>query len=711
MSPDFNIGSNYLAQKTNRPIRHESDGAPRLERPDKMSHSSVGMLKRRKFNFERFGKTYHLKIESFKDLEAVLELDEAQWVATTALTATLNCDEVFLSLMDTDNDGRLRAEEVKDAIRFLFENLSDRSGITPDNTHLNLEMIDTRLETGKRIHSSASKIMTRMKAPEPYVTLEQVRAIKTEVLDGGLDEAGMVLPEAAEDDHVRKFLKDILATVGGKPHTRGDQGVDDASLELFLKQCRQHLDWLKQANPAGEKDVSKILPLGPSTHEAYELFDVLENKITQFFLLCSIQQLNPELLVRAISAEDGSLAINVLDLTEAKSYLADAPLAAPNDEKILSLTGNGNPYYSRKLKRFTEIAIGPLLGLDVKKLDQTEWRKLREQFLPYRDWRALKPDGVVEKLSPEKMEQYIADPIFADGVKTLIEKSHQTAFVLDNIREVERFILYQANILPLVNSFVSFPNLYDPGQRALFEMGTLVMDGRHFTLAVKVLDRERHVESSTASNIFVMYLEVYGHNKEKLYEVAVPVTSGDRGNIRLNKWGIFNHVNGLEYHARVVQIIENPISIFEAMIHPFVRVAQSFMQRLDQVSAKTEEKISARVSTGDSKKKDDAGKKQKKEDGTSAGLLAGGGVAFAALGSSVAFIAQTFAKLNLKIIIGTVVAVILALVVPATISTYYKLSKRDLSAILEGSGWGVNARMKLTKKQASTFTHRPDYLL
>jgi hypothetical protein len=60
---------------------------------------------------------------------------------------------------------------------------------------------------------------------------------------------------------------------------------------------------------------------------------------------------------------------------------------------------------------------------------------------------------------------------------------------------------------------------------------------------------------------------------------------------------------------------------------------------------------------------------------------------------------------------GTVVAVILALVVPATISAYYKLSKRDLSAILEGSGWGVNARMKLTKKQASTFTHRPDYLL
>jgi len=140
--------------------------------------------------------------------------------------------------------------------------------------------------------------------------------------------------------------------------------------------------------------------------------------------------------------------------------------------------------------------------------------------------------------------------------------------VLDNIRELERLILYQAYILPLVNSFVSFPNLYDPENRALFEMGTLVMDGRHFTLAVKVLDRDHHVQSSIASNIFVMYLEVYGINGEKRYEVAVPITSGNRGNIRLNKWGIFNDVNGEEWHARVVQIIENPISITEAMVLP-----------------------------------------------------------------------------------------------------------------------------------------------
>ena len=147
------------------------------------------------------------------------------------------------------------------------------------------------------------------------------------------------------------------------------------------------------------------------------------------------------------------------------------------------------------------------------------------------------------------------------------------------------------------------------------------------------------------------------------------------------------------------------------MIHPFVRLVQAFMQRLEQVSARTEAKISGRIAAKGDNAKDGGGKKPKKDDGASAAQLAGGGVALAALGSSVAFIAQTFARLNLKIILATIVVLVLAMIVPAAIATYYKLSKRDLSAILEGSGWGVNARMKLTRKQARTFTYRPDYPL
>lgn len=666
------------------------------------------LLKGRRFRFERFGRTNHLRIDTFEDLEAVLELDEAHWVATTAPTATINCDPVFLDMMDTDQDGRLRAEEVKSAIRFLFENLADRSGIVPGNTRLRLDTINTASETGERIHASAAKILNRTGNADAHITLEQVRAIKAEVQQGGLDEAGVVLPEAAGDERMRRFIADIIATVGGRPHPAGTEGIDEECLNRFLEQCRQYLDWRQQALSAEGETVSEILPLGEATHEAWELFRALEDKIVQFFLLCSIQRLDPDFLAQALSPQERSAAVDLLDLSAAEAYLAGAPMAPPNAEGVLDLAGNVNPYYRRELQRFADIVLNPLLGRGLRQLDQTAWQTIRERFQPYREWMEAKPEVAVDQIDTEDVRRYVEDPFFTDTAAELIEKSHRTAFVLDNIRELERLILYQAHILAFVNSFVSFPQLYDPNGRALFEMGTLVMDGRHFTLAVKVLNRDDHVESSIASKIFVMYVEVYGKKQEKLYEVALPVTSGSRGNIRPNKWGIFNDIDGHEWHARVVQIIENPISLTEAIAHPFVRVARAFMSRLEKVSVETEKKLGLGV-LKDVGKKSGTDTKQRGGDISPAGLLAGGGVALAAMGSSVAFITQTVANLSPNIILGAVLAVILIMVVPASISAFYKLSERDLSAILEGSGWGVNARMKLTRRQAYTFTHRPPY--
>ena len=241
-----------------------------------MIHPSSVLKGRRQFQFERFGAAYHLKIADTRDLEAVLDLDEAHWVATTAPAATLNCDPVFLQLIDTDNDGRLRAEEIKDAIRFLFEQLPNKNGIVPGNTRLDLKAVNRHSEIGGRIYNSATKIRNRLALPEDAVTLAQVRTIEIEVLEGGLDKAGIVLPEAAQDKKVRQIIEDILATVGGKPHPRGGQGVDDAALEHFLQQCRQYQDWRSQAVPKDGSDVSEILPLGEATDK--ETGNALNNR-------------------------------------------------------------------------------------------------------------------------------------------------------------------------------------------------------------------------------------------------------------------------------------------------------------------------------------------------------------------------------------------------------------------------------------------------
>jgi len=83
----------------------------------------------RKMVFQRFGRSYHLRIANAQDLAAVVDLDEAHWVATSAPVATIRYDATLLSLLDRDGDGRIRAADLKAAIRWLLDHLSDTSGI------------------------------------------------------------------------------------------------------------------------------------------------------------------------------------------------------------------------------------------------------------------------------------------------------------------------------------------------------------------------------------------------------------------------------------------------------------------------------------------------------------------------------------------------------------------------------------------------------
>ncbi len=653
-----------------------------------------------KSSFERLGSTLHFKIIDYHDLKAILDLDEALWIATTAPVSTLKIDDTFLNLLDVDEDGRIRAEEIKDGIRFLLKHTVDYSGIQDDNLNLPLSAIDTGTELGEKIHSSAVKVLKRLNAAPESVGLGQTRKVKKEVLEGGLDQAGIVLPEAADNDKIRQYIKDILRTVGGKKHPNGQEGIDEERLTVFTDECRRYLDWRLEAGELTVDTATEILPLGKNTAEGYALFRFLMKKLIQYFLLCNIKRLNPELLTRALETPEANAALNLIDIEEAESYLENAPLSLLNSEGTLDLTGEINPYFHKKIKELTEKVIKPLLGEKVQSINMQSFQKLQKTFEPFVQWTDRMPEVAVDSIGAERVQEYLTDTSYRQTLEQLIDKSHRTAFVLDNIRELERLLLYQAYMLPLVNSFVSFPKLYDTEQRALFEEGTLIMDGRHFTLAVKVEDRKHHIEISKTSNIFVIYCELFGSNDKKVYEIAVPVTSGNRGNIHLNKWGIFNDVYGNELHAKVVDIVENPISITEAMAEPFVRISRSFFSRLEAFSSKAEERL---FQAGETLKN------KKSKDTSSAGMLAGGGFAVAALGSSFAFIIKTLAGLSIKAVLIALLISMALITIPVGIATYYKLSRRDLSTILEGSGWGINARMKLTTAQAASFTYRPDH--
>jgi len=410
--------------------------------------------------------------------------------------------------------------------------------------------------------------------------------------------------------------------------------------------------------------------------------------------------------------EDELAELDFDDPATLRHVLAKAPLAKARSDAMLRFDDRINPCYHKAIERFRSEVISRMLDGCQEGISADQWETLKDAFEAHQAWLDAKEDTPIESLGPEKLVLYL-DAKYADAVRELMASSAETAFDMGNIRLTEKLALFQRHLLDLANNFVSFPHLYDPDRRAMFEAGTLVIDGRRFNLAVRVDDRKQHAKVARTSNMFVMYVEVTpAPDGERMYEVAVPVTAGGKGNLCAGKRGLFVDVNDNQCDARVVEIIANPISLREALVAPFVRLGRVLTGKIESLTAQAEKKLDAGASEAVDRiaPAGEADKAARPSPGASTGgMLMGAGVAVAALGSALAYITKTLAETSwVAIVIGVLAAAVVVLL-PTSIVAVLKLRRRDLSAILEGSGWGVNARMRLTWKMARFFSARPPY--
>ena len=400
------------------------------------------------------------------------------------------------------------------------------------------------------------------------------------------------------------------------------------------------------------------------------------------------------------------------NLADLHALLQRAPLSRPCAERTLRFDEPINPCYADSIARLREQVVRPMLG-NRDQLTHQQWQQTKQTFAAYESWLSDPRGAELRPLGPEKVRHYL-DARTTDAVRDLIAQSKQTAFVLDNLRALEKLILFQANILQLANNFISFPDLYDPERRAVFEMGTAIIDGRRFNFVVKVIDRAEHAKVAATSSIYVMYLELVRQDSEERPCVAVPVTAGGQGNLCVGKRGIFEDIEEQQWDARIVQIIENPIGLGGAIAAPYHRIVKMFVGKIDALTSSAEEQFDesaeravSAVSTAGKPPATPA--EGAAPSGMAAGsMLLGGGVAVAALLSAMAYVSKVVVENPLAILLG-VAGAILVLMLPTTIRAFLKLRQRDLSAILEGTGWAINARMRLTQRQALTFTARPPY--
>ena len=643
-----------------------------------------------------YGGSYQLRIQNAEDLEKIQVFDEVHWAATSIPTDSLNCDKEFTAYVDTDKNGRIRPAELKAACSWLIQVLADRHRLSEGSDVLKLQDIDTHRPEGQMLHATAELILTNLNIPgKNEISLEQVRDVKSIMASAANNGDGIIPPEVTSNADLAQFITSIIDTVGSRMDACGKPGISKDELEKFFHEAETYLAWIAQGEIPIGHECTEIIPWGIETQKAYDLVKNVEEKVDQFFAQCALVKFDERAAAQMQLREKELEEIDFTDTAKMIDRLKDSPLASPNSEGWLNFEEAINPLYVDSLLELKEKVLSRALGDSVERLNENEWRKVKNIFRPYREWLKNKQCSEVEKLGQERLRSYL-EGSYREQASELIEKDLAVANDLNQIQNLEKLILYQRWLMVLANNFVSFADLYNPNARALFEMGTLVITEKQITFTMSVQDRPAHKKVSQRSSMYLLYVEITGRqDKDIKFEIVAPVTSGSSEGLCVGKRGIFFTVDGREWDAEVVDIVVNPISVWESVKAPFQKIVDFARKQIEKMTKSSEEKVGSSMASSAS------------ASGTARDLMLGGGLAIAALGSSFAYITKALSEVEPVHVLMALLGLAMVVLLPSILAGFVKTRKRDMSALLEASGWAVNVHMRLNMTMGQLFTHTP----
>jgi hypothetical protein len=334
-------------------------------------------------------------------------------------------------------------------------------------------------------------------------------------------------------------------------------------------------------------------------------------------------------------------------------------------------------------------------------LTEAEWAGVCATFAPYDGWQAKRDGSPVEKLGTARIRE-----ILGGGSKEVIggliasDKALEAEF--NHIASVDRLVRYHRNLFTLLNNFVSFSDFYTRKDKAIFQAGTLYLDGRSCELCVRVEDVGKHAALAMLSRTYLAYCDCVRRGGSQKMTIAAAFTGGDSDYIMIGRNGVFYDRQGADWDATIVRVIEHPISIRQAFWSPYKRIGRMINDQITKMASARDKAVTDKAGAGiaDAGKKAEAGKPaaapaQPFDVGKFAGIFAAIGLAVGAIGTAIAAVVTGFLNLawwQMPIAIGGLMLVVSG---PSMIIAWLKLRQRTIGPILDANGWAVNGRVRI----------------
>jgi hypothetical protein len=650
------------------------------------------------WQFFRAGGFDQVKLQTGADLMNLDQLDQKLWVALACPTAGIEFDSKTAALIDTDADGRIRAQELITALRWAGSMLKNSDDLVKGRDGVALSAMNEALPEGRQILGSARVILRQLgKASAEVITVEDASAATKSFANTVFNGDGVIIPESAEEPAIQQVVREAMAAVGSVIDRSGKPGIDAVKLEEFFGELTRFEAWVS----ASESDADKILPAGPGTAAAVAAVLAVKVKIDDYFGRGRLAAFDGRLSSLLNRTEDDYKALLTKDLTLSAQEVSGFPLSRIVPGQPLSLVTGLNPAHAAAIAAFRSASVVPLLG-DRESLTEEEWQTLQNRLAPYTAWLGIKAGVRVETLGIARVREILRGPA-KTTITALIARDRELEAEASGVASVEKLVRFHRDLIVLASNFVNFRDLYDGGSPAIFQAGVLYLDQRSCNLCITVADPAKHAVMASLAGAYLAYVECVRKATSQKVTVVAIFSQGDDENLMVGRNGVFYDRKGLDYDATITKIVVNPISLRQAFWQPYKRfvrwVEEQIAKRAAEADAAASQKLTAAATAAVTKGAAPAvapaaSVPQKVDIGTVAAL----GVAFGAIGgffAAVATLGKDLWAQGAFAMVGAVLGIMVIISGPSLVMTYIKLRKRNLGPILDANGWAVNAKARI----------------
>ena len=200
------------------------------------------------------GGVTRVKISTGEDIAHLHELDQTMWTVLSCPVKGLELEERTLQLMDSDNDGKIRVDEVTAASQWLCRVLRDPNKLIEAPDTLTLNDLNRDDEEGAKLYENAQEVLKLMNESSDTLSLQQLTDFLT-----------------AHDKTLAENLEAAAKNTEGVEAPYGENTADavaavnalrDKMADFFMR-CR-FVQFHSESSAALDVDVEKIAQLSQS---------------------------------------------------------------------------------------------------------------------------------------------------------------------------------------------------------------------------------------------------------------------------------------------------------------------------------------------------------------------------------------------------------------------------------------------------------------